>query len=97
MAEREGLYDVVRNRDGELLFCIRARRGSPAQPRFFYDGNMTGLLMRDAAHSVLLEYLSPLAVLSLQKEEKVLIAEILDDELECEYYAPVSRVRKLPV
>ena len=42
--EKEGLYDVVRNKDGELLFCIRARNGKPDHPRFFYDGAGTALL-----------------------------------------------------
>lgn len=97
MAEKEGLYDVVQNKDGELLFCIRARTGSPVQPHFFYDGVQTALLMRDGKRAILLEYLSPMAVTSLQKQDKVLVAEILDDELEHEYYAPVSKVRKLPV
>lgn len=53
--------------------------------------------MRDAKRAILLEYLSPMALASLQRESKVLIAEILDNELEHEYYAPVSKVRKLPV
>ena len=53
--------------------------------------------MRDGKRAILLEYLSPKAVTALQKQDKVLIAEILDNELEHEYYAPVSKVRKLPV
>ncbi len=95
--EKEGLYDVVRNKDGELLFCIRARNGKPDHPRFFYDGAHTGLLVRDSKRAVLLEYLPVGAVSSLQREDKVLVAEILDDELEHEYYAPLSRVKKLPI
>ncbi len=95
--EKEGYYDIVRNKDGELLFCIRARKGKPDHPRFFYDGAETALLLRDPKRSILLEYLSPMALASLQREEKVLIAEIMDDELEHEYYAPVSKVRKLPI
>lgn len=97
MAEKEGLYDVVMNKDGELLFCIRARAGKPDHPHFFFDGVQTALLMRDSKKAILLEYLSPMALKSLQKEAKVLIAEILDNELEHEYYAPVSKVRKLPI
>ncbi|MCQ2966081.1 MAG: hypothetical protein MJ250_05000 [Alphaproteobacteria bacterium] len=97
MAEKEGLYDVVQNKDGELLFCIRARTGAPVQPQFFYDGVETALLVRDSRRAILLEFLSPMAVMALQKQNKVLIAEILDNELEHEYYAPVSKVRKLPV
>lgn len=95
--EREGYYDIVRNKDGELLVCIRARKGKPDHPRFFYDGNDTALLLRDPKRSILLEYLSPMAYRALQREEKILIAEILDNELEHEYYAPVSKVRKLPI
>ncbi len=97
MAEKEGLYDVVQNKDGEILFCIRARSGAPDHPRFFFDGVETALLMRDGKRAILLEYLSPMALTSLQKEAKVLIAEILDDELQHEYYAPVSKVHKLPI
>lgn len=97
MAEKEGLYDIVQNKDGELLFCIRARPGSPDHPHFFFDGGQTALLMRDGKKAILLEFLSPMALKALQKETKVLIAEILDNELEHEYYAPVSKVRKLPV
>lgn len=95
--EKEGLFDAVQNKDGELLLCIKARLGKPDHPRFFYDGEQTALLIRDQKRSILLEYLSPLATEALETEDKVLIAEILDDELEHEYYAPVSRVRKLPI
>jgi len=95
--EREGLFDAVQNKDGELLFCIKARTGRPDHPRLFYDGEVTALLVRDTKRSILLEYLSPLATEALAVEDKVLIAEILENELEHEYYAPVSKVRKLPI
>lgn len=94
--EREGLYDVVRNVDNELLFCIRARTGVPDHPRLFYDGSNRAVLRRDKKRLILLDHL-PLSTQKLLRNlEVVLFAEIMDNELEREYEALVTKVRNLP-
>lgn len=94
--EREGLFDIVRNVDNELLFCIRARAGVPDHPRLFYDGSANAILRRDRKRAILLEYLPEDAQKLLRSLDIVLFAEIMDDELEREYEALVTKVRKLP-
>ena len=95
--DREGIYDVVTNVNKELLFCIRARAGIPNNPRFFYDGGPHAILYRDAKRSILLEYLPKSTMQALADLDKVLIAEIDNDELKNEYFAAICRIRKLPL
>ena len=95
--EREGLYDVVCNVDNELLFCIRARTGVPDHPRLFYDGSNKAILRRDKKRAILLEYLPKNTQRLLRSLNVVLFAEIMDNELEREYEALVTKVRSLPV
>ncbi|MGD9637686.1 MAG: hypothetical protein AB7U85_01335 [Alphaproteobacteria bacterium] len=94
--ELEGLYDVVRNVDDELLFCIRARTGVPDYPRLFYDGSNKAVLRRDKKRMILLDHLPTATQKQLRTLEVVLFAEIMDNELEREYEALVTKVRKLP-
>lgn len=95
--DKEGVYDVVTNVNNELLFCIRARAGIPNNPRFFYDGGAHAILYRDAKRSILLEHLPKNTIKNLADLDKVLIAEIDNDELKNEYFAAICRIRKLPI
>ena len=96
LVEKEGPYDVVTNVDGELLFCISARTGIPDGPRLFYDGSGNAVLRRDRKRLILLEYLPYNTRILLRTIETVLFAEIMNNELEREYDAIVTKVRELP-
>ena len=39
--EKEGLFDAVQNKDGELLLCIKARLGKPDHPRLTRSDTLT--------------------------------------------------------
>ncbi|OPZ77827.1 MAG: hypothetical protein BWY78_00849 [Alphaproteobacteria bacterium ADurb.Bin438] len=95
--DKEGAYDVVINVNKELLFCIRSRNGTPNNPRFFYDGGEHAILYRDAKRSILLEYLPKEVIKLLPDLDKVLVAEIENDELKNEYFAAICKIRKLPI
>jgi hypothetical protein len=94
--ENEGPFDVVTNVDNELLFCVKARMGVPDTPRLFYDGSDRAVLRRDRKRSIRLEYLPRRTQKLLRHLETVLIAEIMDDQLQREYDAIVTKVRSLP-
>ena len=36
--ETEAYYDILANADGELLFCLKAREGSPDRPQILFNG-----------------------------------------------------------
>lgn len=94
--EKEGPFDVVTNVDNDLLFCIKARAGVQDSPRLFYDGTESAVLRRDRKRFIRLDYLPVKTQKLLRKRKTVLIAEILDDQLQREYDAVVTKVRSLP-
>ena len=44
--EQESRYDILQNREGDILIIINSRQGGPENPRFIYDGGATALLYR---------------------------------------------------
>jgi hypothetical protein len=44
--EQESRYDILQNKEGEILIIINSREGGPEEPRFVYDGGKTALLYR---------------------------------------------------
>ena len=46
--ETEAYYDILENSDGELLFCLKAREGSPERPQILYSGEDHALFYRTA-------------------------------------------------
>lgn len=95
--EREGRFDVVRNKKGELMFCVKARAGEVEAPQLLYDGGDAALLIRRRGQSVFLDDLHPESKVLLKKARQVLFAEIEDNDLVREYMVQVNKVRKLPL
>ena len=90
--------------DGELVFCIKAREGSPVQPQILFNGEEHALFYRTADQMIVLDYIHPEVRPLLDKLSSVLVAEILepsDDketgEIVREYMASVRHVSKLPL
>ena len=103
--ETENYYDILANADGELVFCIKAREGSPVQPQILFNGEEHALFYRTAEQMIVLDYIHPEVRPLLDKVSSVLVAEILEPsgdekqtgEIVREYMATVRHVSKLPL
>ena len=88
----KGRYSILKNGNGEIMVMIDAREGEPEDPRFIYDGKMA-LLFRNFDSNVLFRNIDPEAHEALQGVDKVLVIEVLNDDVEREYVTPIRRVK----
>ncbi len=102
--ETESYYDILENSDGELLFCLKARDGSPERPQILYSGEDHALFYRTAGQMIVLDYVHVDVREALNKVSSVLVAEFSDASEENpqrgivrEYTASVRHVSKLPL
>ena len=102
--ETESYYDILENSDGELLFCLKAREGSPERPQILYSGGDHALFYRTADQMIVLDYIHVDVRPALGKVASVLVAEFSDPTEENpqkgivrEYTASVRHVSKLPL
>jgi hypothetical protein len=92
-------YDILQNKDGDLMFNISEREGEPDKPELVYDGGEHALLLRSGSYTVILDYINPDVRQSLVKAKEVLIAEHTKTDKKNftrEYMAAVSCVEQLP-
>ena len=102
--ETEAYYDILENSDGELLFCLKAREGSPERTQILYNGEDHALFYRTADQMIVLDYIHVDVRDALNRVSSVLVAEFSDatDEnpqrgIVREYTASVRHVSKLPL
>ncbi len=102
--ETEAYYDILANADGELLFCLKAREGSPERPQILFNGENHALFYRTADQMIVLDYIHPDVAPLLSKVDSVLVAEFNDPVgdnpqkgIVREYMATVRHVSKLPL
>lgn len=102
--ETEDYYDILANADGELLFCLKAREGSPVQPQILFNGEDHALFYRTAEQMIVLDYIHPDVRPLLGNVSSVLVAEFSETANENqagaivrEYTASVRHVSKLPL
>ena len=102
--ETEAFYDILVNAEGELLFCLKAREGSPDRPQILFNGKDHALFYRTANQMVVLDYIHPEVCPLLKEVSSVLVAEFSDATPENptkgivrEYTASVRHVSKLPL
>lgn len=88
-----GKYSILQNDQGEIMLMMDARQGEPKNPRFIYDGSTTALLYRSSDSSVAFRHISEKAIQPLKEASRILIVEIVGDDVEREYYAPVRMVK----
>lgn len=91
----EGRYDILKNKDEEILIIINYRKSEPENPRLVYDGEDSALLYRNAKSAVLLDGINMNAREPLVSVDEVLIVEIQDDDAAREYKVPVRHVKSL--
>ena len=88
----KGKYSILQNDNGEIMVMIDAKESEPEDPRFIYDGKMA-LLFRNFDSNVLLRNIAPEAHQALQEVDEVLVVEVLNDDVEREYVAPIRLVK----
>jgi len=90
-------YELLTNKQGEVLLKLRARKGMPLKARLVCDGSPTLLRYRNKDSSVLLHDVNGEAIEAVMKIERIFVAEIDDktDEAVRECEAPVRFVRSL--
>ena len=90
-----GQYSIMQNEQGEIMLMMNAREGEPENPRFIYDGSGTALLYRNQDSSVAFRNISEEAREPLKNVDVVLVVEVLNDDVEREYMAPVRIVKNV--
>ena len=102
--ETEAYYDILANAEGELLFCLKAREGSPDRPQILFNGKDHALFYRTAGQMIVLDYIHPEVCPLLKDASSVLVAEFSEPTAENpvkgvvrEYMASVRHVTKLPL
>lgn len=102
--ETEAYYDILANSEGELLFCLKAREGSPDRPQILFNGKDHALFYRTADQMIVLDYIHPEVSPLLGEASSVLVAEFSDATpdnptkgIVREYTASVRHVSKLPL
>jgi hypothetical protein len=91
----KGSYSIRQNTKGEIMLMMNAREGNQDGPRFIYDGGGTALLYRSPESSVVFRNIDEAAREPLKKINEILIVELLNDDVEREYMAPVRLVKSV--
>ena len=85
----------MQNAAGEVLIIIGYRNGGPVEPKIVYDGGASVLLYRNEKSSVFLTNIAEKARHPIQYADKVIIAEVDNDEVIREYFAQVRLIRDM--
>ena len=91
--EQESRYDILQNKEGEILIIINSRPGGPEEPRFVYDGGKTALLYRTKEMAVVFKDIAEGARKPLKMVTSMLIVEVEDDVVLREYTVPVRIIK----
>jgi len=95
----ENSYDILQNKEGDIMFSVLERETEPDKPELVYDGGEHALLCRNSGHTVILDYINPDVRQSLAQAKEVLVAEHLKTDKKNfvrEYMAAVNIVKRLP-
>ena len=88
-------YDILQNAAGEILVIIKKQPGESENPRFVYDGGDRMLFYKSRSHAIMLNNIAPGAREALKAVEEILVVEIENDDVTCEYKVPMRVIKKL--
>ena len=89
------MYQILQNKNGDLMLVIEQQMNDPEDPMFIYDGGDTALLFRNWDSSLRLNNLSEQARPSLQNADEILVIEKQDECVIRNYIAPIRLVRNV--
>jgi len=90
----EGFYDILQNKEGDLLFCIRTREGEERMAELLYSGGKNALLRRRIDQYILLDEVHPDVKETLSKIDEILVAEFDPGDVEEPKYNVESGIIK---
>lgn len=94
--KKEDRYDILQNKEGEILIVFNVHKGMPDKPKLITDGKSgTVLLYRHKKSTVQLECVEDAALSAIWNREEILVAELYEDEVVREYHVPVILVRDI--
>jgi hypothetical protein len=93
----EETYDILQNKDGELLLVIKARKGVPDNPKLIIDYHHNLILYRNRESSVILGGVCLEAYDAILKSSDILIAETEGEEVRREYHAPIQLIKSCEI
>lgn len=91
--EQESRYDILQNKEGEILIIINSRPGAPEEPRFIYDGGQTAILYRTKDAAVVFKGIAKGARKPMKMVSSMLIVEVENEDVLREYTVPVRLVK----
>ena len=87
------MYQILKDKDNDLLLVIEPQDCEPDGPMFIYDGGDTALLFRDWFSNVRLNGISPETSPELLNAKVIHVVEMAGDDIAREYAAPIRIVR----
>ena len=87
------MYQILQNKNGDLMLVIKQQMSDPEDPVFIYDGGDTALLFRNWDSSLRLNNLSEQVRPALQNADEIHVIEKQDDHVLRDYIAPIRLVR----
>lgn len=91
----KGKYSILQNAKGEIMIMMDGFEGKPENQRFIYDGSGTALLYRNQESSTAFRQIDERAREALKRASEVLVVEIVGDDVEREYFAPIRFVKNV--
>lgn len=88
-------YDILQNKEGEILIIIGSYEGEPEYPRFVYDGGDKALISRNKEKYIHICDIPKDARIPLKSVDKVMIIEIDGDDIKREYSVPVRLIKDI--
>ena len=88
-------YEILQNAAGEVLIIIGYRNGGPVEPKVVYDGGSSVLLYRNKESSVFLTNVDEKARNPIMYSDRIIIAEVENDEVIREYFAKVRLIKDM--
>jgi tetratricopeptide (TPR) repeat protein len=91
--EKEGpYYDIIKNNDGEILVCIKAREGESEDPELFYAGGAEAIFYRRSGQYILLDQVRMDVRAYLAAAREVLMVEVASEDA---YYKPLEMKKRI--
>jgi len=90
----ENYFDIIQNKDGDLLFCVRTREGEPHMSELYYSGGKNALFCRRLGQYILLEEMHETIRNEIYNSDRVLFAEFVPSEEKRDYKKDSGVIRE---
>lgn len=93
----EDAFDFIENDEGKMLMVIEAREDEPADPVLYFDGEITGALVRSPDETIRLPMIPAAVGERLDELPTILVSEVTEDgDIAFVYEVAVNIIDTLP-